>query len=55
VPLSWKKGGISICSKSEEFLKKSLTIEETERISWEKIFEMFEVSPANAENKLAFY
>ena len=55
VPLSWKKSGFSICPKSEEFLRKSLTIEETERISWEKVFEMFEVSPANGDNKLAFY
>ena len=41
VPVSIKKGFLS--SKSEEFLRKTLTIEENDRISWEKVFEMFEV------------
>ncbi|CAK58289.1 unnamed protein product (macronuclear) [Paramecium tetraurelia] len=41
VPVSIKKGFLT--SKSEEFLRKTLTIEENDRISWEKVFEMFEV------------
>lgn len=41
VPLTYKKGSIN--SKSEDFLRKSLTIEENDRISWEKVFDIFEV------------
>lgn len=41
VPLTYKKGTMS--SKSEDFLRKSLTIEENDRISWEKVFDIFEV------------
>lgn len=43
VPLGWKRNVSQISSKSEDFLKKSLTIEETERMSWDKVFEIFEV------------
>lgn len=41
VPVSIKKGFLT--TKCEEFLRKTLTIEENDRISWEKVFEMFEV------------
>ncbi len=44
LPLTWKKGAAPLSSKSEEFLRKSLTIEESERMSWEKVFELFEVA-----------
>lgn len=42
VPLGLKKGFLT--SKSEEFLRRTLTIEENDRIPWEKVFEMFEVT-----------
>jgi calcium-dependent protein kinase len=42
VPLALKKGFLS--AKSEEFLRRTLTIEENDRIPWEKVFEMFEVT-----------
>ena len=45
VPLTWKKGGPALSPKTEEFLRKSLTIEETERMSWDKVFELFEIVP----------
>ena len=44
VPLNWKKSGPSLCPKTEDFLKKSLTIEETERMSWDSIFDLFEIT-----------
>lgn len=54
VPLGWKRNVTQISSKSEDFLKKSLTIEETERMSWDKVFEIFEVtnSPTNEVMKV---
>jgi len=57
VPLGWKRNTAAISTKSEEFLRKSLTIEEGERMSWEKVFDLFEIqgsSPTN-DNKIAFY
>lgn len=47
VPLNYKKGSLS--SKSEDFLKRSLTIEEGDRMPWEKVFEMFEVGSMTPE------
>lgn len=33
---------VSITKFSEEFLSKTLVVDENERISWDKIFDMFE-------------
>jgi calcium-dependent protein kinase len=43
LPIEFKKNGISLSAKGEEFLKKTLIIEETERATWDKIFELFEL------------
>ncbi len=44
LPVEVKKAGITLSSRGEEFLKKALLIEENERITWDKIFELFEVN-----------
>lgn len=44
-PFELKKNSISLTSRSEEFLKRSLSIEEGDRITWDKIFELFEIIP----------
>ena len=40
-----KKNGITISGRGEEFLKRTLSIEEGDRITWEQIFELFEINP----------
>lgn len=50
VPLGWKRNSAAISAKSEEFLRKSLTIEEGERMSWDRVFDLFEITGSSPTN-----